>query len=577
MKKILVILSSVILISSPVFGLNGCAPTPARHRDIDTTSGGDDDNNGGTSGDYEKNRIIKRLSSFSELSPLVVDSNEYQTVNSDDAFSILKSKFKEFSDDLMLTQTNFTSIEIAEDGTTHYGELTVVADYKDKELTNPKTNDSNFLIHVATNNLKWANDTVQKLNESITMILSKINLSFQGANLLIGNILSLITSFHLFDSLPKVIPTSFNADDQNWKQWQEFVNELMNLPLVDEIFTTNAEATNQLEVKTDESNENKEETHQSQLLHDVASSEINETIKKDLVLGTTLEIKIIAKYLNILNSLAPDIIHFRNFVLEKREQQKSQNLILLLLQYLFEEPREINNDGFLDVNQNIPSTKNKKRTLQFSTNLEHILHNLLEGWKNKSGKWSDSRTPISIVVKVDWLFSNTTVNIKYEKIPPGFFQITSGTEGLIDILSIDKIKAFINQIFNYDLKTDLSIKVKLVSWDFNFLIPPLSGEIKKLIPSILKISGYSSDAIDNTSIELVSGVVQIEYQDEKDGVWKTAAEITDLKSALEMRININNIKFKVKSNNDTMILFETTNPDLHLIFILDINSKILGK
>lgn len=543
MKKILVILSSVILISSPVFGLNGCAPTPAGHRDIDTTSGGDDDNNGETSGDYEKNRIIKRLTSFSELSPLVVDSNEYQTVNSDDAFSILKSKFKEFSDDLMLTQTNFTPIEIAEDGTTHYGELTVVADYKDKELTNPKTNDSNFLIHVATNNLKWANDTVQKLNESITMILSKMNLSFQGANLAIGNILSLITSFHLFDSLPKVIPTSFNADDQNWKEWQGFVNELMNLPLADEM---------------------------------LKNGEINETIKKDLVLGNTLEIKIIAKYLNILNSLAPDIIHFRNFVLEKREQQKSQNLILLLLQYLFEKPREINNDGFLDVNQNIPSTKNKKRTLQFSTNLEHILHNLLEGWKSKSGEWSDSRTPISIVVKVDWLLSTTTVNIKYEKIPPGWFQITSGTEGLIDILSIDKIKAFINQIFNYDLTTDLSIKVKLVRWDFNFSIP-LSEEIKKLIPSILKISGHSSDAIDNTSIELVSGVVQIEYQDEKDGVWKTAAEITDLKSALEMRININNIKFKVKSNNDTMILLETTNPDLHLIFILDINSKILGK
>ncbi|APE75583.1 hypothetical protein [Spiroplasma citri] len=544
MKKILVILSSVILISSPVFAFALCAPTPARHPDIDTTSGGNDDNNGGTSGDYEKNRIIKRLTSFSELLPLVVDSNEYQTVNSDDAFSILKSKFKEFSDDLMLTQTNFTPIEIAEDGTTHYGQLTVVADYKDKELTNPKTNDSNFLIHVATNNLKWANDTVQKLNESITMILSKINLSFQGANLAIGNILSLITSFHLFDSFPKVIPTSFNADDQNWKQWQGFVNELMNLPVADEM---------------------------------LKNGEINETIKKDLVLGTTLEIKIIAKYLNILNSLAPDIIHFRNFVLEKREQQKSQNLILLLLQYLFEEPREINNDGFLDVNQNIPSTKNKKRTLQFSTNLEHILHNLLEGWKSKSGEWSDSRTPISIVVKVDWLFSNTTVNIKYEKIPPGFFQITSGTEGLIDILSIDKIKAFINQIFNYDLTTDLSIKVKLVRWDFNFPIPSLSGEIKKLIPSILKISGHSSEAIDNTSIELVSGVVQIEYQDEKDGVWKTAAEITDLKSALEMRININNIKFKVKSNNDTMILLETTNPDLHLISILDINSKILGK
>ncbi|WP_338990445.1 hypothetical protein [Spiroplasma endosymbiont of Seladonia tumulorum] len=54
-------------------------------------------------------------------------------------------------------------------------------------------------------------------------------------------------------------------------------------------------------------------------------------------------------------------------------------MILLLLQYLFEKPREINNDGFLDVNKNIQSTKNKKENLQFSTNLEHILHNLLEG------------------------------------------------------------------------------------------------------------------------------------------------------------------------------------------------------
>lgn len=544
MKKILVILSSVILTSSPVFGLSGCAPTPAGHRDIDITSGGDNDNNRGTSVDYEKNRIIKRLTSFSELSPLVVDSDEYQTVNNNAAFSILESKFKEFSDDLMLTQTNFTPIEITEDGTAHYGELTVVADYNDKELTNPKTKDSNFLIPVATNNLKWTNDTVQKLNKSMTMVLTKMNLPFQGTNLAIGKILSLVTTFHLFDNLPKVIPTSFNADDENWKKWEAFVNnELMNLPLADEM---------------------------------LKNGEINETINKDILLGATAEIKIKAKYLNILNSLATDIIHFRNFVLEKREQQKSQNLILLLLKYLFEKPREINNDGFLDVNKNIQSTKNKKENLQFSTNLEHILHNLLEGWKSKSGEWSANRTPISIVVKVDWLVLTTTINIKYEKIPASLWQLTSGADGLIDILSIDKIKAFINQLFNYDLTTDLSIKVKFIKRDFNLPIL-LNGQIKKLIPSILKISGHSSDAIDNTAIELVSGLVQIEYQDEKGGVWKTATEITDLASALEMRININNIKFKVKSINDTMILLETTNLDLHLIFIPDIDSKILGK
>ncbi|WP_348735916.1 hypothetical protein [Spiroplasma endosymbiont of Ammophila pubescens] len=544
MKKILFILSSVILTSSPVFGLSGCAPTPAGYRDIYTTSGGDNDNNRGTSVDYEKNRIIKRLTSFSELSPLVVDSDEYQNVNNDASFSILESKFKEFSDDLMLTQTNFTPIEIAEDGTAHYGELTVVADYKDKELTNPKTKDSNFLIPVATNNLKWTNDTVQKLNKSMTMVLTKMILPFQGITLAIGKILSLVTTFHLFDNLPKVIPTSFNADDENWKKWEAFVNnELMNLPLADEM---------------------------------LKNGEINETIKKDLLLGTTAEIKIKAKYLNILNSLVPDIIHFRNFVLEKREQQKSQNLILLLLQYLFEKPREINNDGFLDVNKNIQSTKNKKENLQFSTNLEHILHNLLEGWKSKSGEWSDNRTPISIVVKVDWLISTTTINIKYEKISASWWQLTSGTEGLIDILSIDKIKVFINQLFNYDLTTDLSIKLKLIKWDFNFSIP-LNGQIKKLIPLILKISGHSSDAIDNTAVELVSGLVQIEYQDEKGGAWKTATEITDLASALEIQININNIKFKVKSINDPMILLETTNPDLHLVFIPDIDSKIFGK
>ncbi|WP_338990458.1 hypothetical protein [Spiroplasma endosymbiont of Seladonia tumulorum] len=274
--------------------MSGCAPTPAGHRDIDTTSGGDNDNNGGTSVDYEKNRIIKRLTSFSELSPLVVESNEYQNVNNDATFSILESKFKEFSDDLMLTQTKFTPIEIAEDGTAHYGELTVVADYKDKELTNLKTKDSNFLIPVATNNLKWTNDTVQKLNKSMTMVLTKMNLPFQDTTLAIGKILSLVTTFHLFDNLPKVIPTSFNADNENWKKWEAFVNnELMNLPLANKM---------------------------------LKNGEINETKKKDLLLGTTAEIKIKAKYLNILNSLVPDIIHFRNFVLEKREQQKSQNL-----------------------------------------------------------------------------------------------------------------------------------------------------------------------------------------------------------------------------------------------------------
>ncbi len=44
-----------------------------------------------------------------------------------------------------------------------------------------------------------------------------------------------------------------------------------------------------------------------------------------------------------------------------------------------------------------------------------------------------------------------------------------------------------------------------------------------------------------------------------------------------MIININNIKFKFKSINDTMILLETTNTGLHLIFIPDIDSKNFGE
>ncbi len=59
------------------------------------------------------------------------------------------------------------------------------------------------------------------------------------------------------------------------------------------------------------------------------------------------------------------------------------------------------------------------------------------------------------------------------------WQLTPRKKGLIDIVSNDKIKVFINQLFNYDLTTDLSIKIKLIKWDFNFSIP-INGQIKKI-------------------------------------------------------------------------------------------------
>ncbi|WP_424526403.1 lipoprotein [Spiroplasma endosymbiont of Glossina fuscipes fuscipes] len=544
MKKLLTILGSFVLTSSAALSGTVCQNQPSGVKpDNDSNTKHDQVDDPTTVKDpvqAAKTKIINKLNRFSELTLMIIDSNDFQTVNADDAFNILKNNFTEFGDDLILKQTNFSKIEVVDESVMHCGQLELTADFKGEELVNPKTEDNNFAVAVTTNDLKLTNETIQKLNQSLTIIFSKMDLPISGSSLSIETILGIVTQVGLFDNLPTVIPTKFNNSDLNWRKWQNFINLLTNLPGVGDFLKDGA---------------------------------IDKTIEQNIIIGTTATITIKAKYLDILNSLASDIIHFRNFVVEQRQQQKSQNLLLLLIQYLFDTPRNINDDGFLDVNKDIDSNNGGK--IKFGTNLERILHNLFDGWKNKSNEWSAVRTPISVVIAVKVLFVTTTINIKYEQIPPRWYQVTSGTEGIIDILPVKHVKSFINQLFNYDLNSDLKLTAHIVKWDFNFSIP-LSKEIQQLIPTMLKINGHSETAIANSKVKLTSGKWHIEYQDQPNGEWKLANGVDDLATAFDVRINIDGIGFTVKSINDKTILFKTTNEDLHMIFIPDINSKILG-
>ncbi|WHQ37283.1 lipoprotein [Spiroplasma sp. SV19] len=548
MKKLLTILGSFVLTSSGALSVIACQNQPSVVKPTnDPNSEPPQDKPFDESEkdplQQKKNRIINKLNRFSELTPIIVDSNDFQTVNGDDAFDILKSNFTDFGDDLTLAQTNFNKIEVVDNSTMHYGKLELTANFKGEELINPKTKDNNFSVAVTTNNLKLTNETIQKLNQSLTIVFSKMNLPIAGSNLPIKTILDLIVQFGLFNNVPTVIPTKFDDSDANWKGWQNFVNSLTTLPFVGEFLKDGV---------------------------------IDQTINEKIPLGGTVTVTIKGKYLDILNSLAPDIIHFRNFIIEQHQQQKSQNLLLLLIQYLFDTPRNINNDGFLNVNKNLDSNKGGK--IKFTTNLEHILHNLFDGWNNKSNEWSAVRTPISVVVVIKVLLITTTINIKYEKVPVPFWKIlalTSGTEGIIDILPINHLKSFVNQLFNYDLNSDLKLTARIIKWDTSFSIP-LNKTIQQLIPTMLKVNGHSDEAIADSDVRLTSGKMHIEYQDQPNGEWKLANSVDDLTSALDMRINIDGIGFTVKSINDKTILFKTTNEDLHMIFIPDIDSNILS-
>lgn len=458
MKKFLTILGSLVLTSSGVFSTIGCKNNPPI---VNPNNDQNDKKN-------EETKIINKLNRFSQLNPLVINNDDFQAVSGDDAFDTLKTNFTEFGDSLTLTQTNFSKIEVV-DNSANYGQLEVTATFKGEELVNPKTKDNNFVVEIATNDLKLANETIKKLDQNLTMVFSEMNLPIAGNNLPVKTILELIPQFGLFKNLPTVIPTKFDDSDVNWTKWQSFINLLTSLPIAGDL---------------------------------LKDGELNKVITQNHIAGTTITVKIKAKYLDILNSLAPDIIHFHNFIVEQRQQQKSQNLILLLIQYLFDTPRNINNDGFLDVNKDIDSNKGGK--INFTTNLEHILHNLFDGWKNKSNEWSAARTPIEIVISVKVIFITTTIKIKYEQIPPRWYQITSGTEGIVDILPISYVKSFINQLFDYDLNSDLKLRVHIVKWDINFPIP-LNNQIQSSIPTMLKIKGYSDEAIANNAIKLNGG------------------------------------------------------------------------
>ncbi|PWF95473.1 lipoprotein [Spiroplasma poulsonii] len=149
MKKLLTILGTLVLTSSSAFSVTACQNQPSTVKppdDPDHEHGQDVPTPATDPIQAAKNKIINKLNRFSELTPMIVDSNDFQTVNADNAFDVLKNNFTEFGDDLTLSQTSFSKIEIVDKSVMHCGQLEVNASFKGEELVNPKTKDNNFAV-----------------------------------------------------------------------------------------------------------------------------------------------------------------------------------------------------------------------------------------------------------------------------------------------------------------------------------------------------------------------------------------------------------------------------------------------
>ncbi|AHF61513.1 hypothetical protein P344_06825 [Spiroplasma mirum ATCC 29335] len=335
-------------------------------------------------------------------------------------------------------------------------------------------------------------------------------------------ILGLIPSLVSFGKLPTRIPTSFASEDSNQKQWTEFTNQLTRLSTIGNImkiaFDETFEVTSQVKIK------------------------ISENVG------------------DIINALAPDLIHFHNFLLSQKAENHN-NLILLLIQYLFKKPTDINNYGFTKINSQVKHP--------ITTNLDIIIHNLLQPWQTAASESSKITEPFKLVAMIKIPFWGwETYQIKWNC-------------GDIDLgnKNINKIgKDLFDQLLNHDLTKDVSLKIDLGSIIPTIPVPiPLTKLVNSLILELLAQQGYNNDEITNNNLTILSG--KSIFKITKDGKnWEVANNIDAIlnETVKDVHLKIKNLKLKVISKNDPTISFET-NDNMTTTVMLDIDLNSILK
>ncbi|AHF57259.1 hypothetical protein [Spiroplasma eriocheiris] len=255
---------------------------------------------------------------------------------------------------------------------------------------------------------------------------------------------------------------------------------------------------------------------------------------------------------NIINAIAPDLIHFHNFLIQQKADKHS-NLLLLLIQYLFATPQDTNNDGFAKVDSG---------TTKITSNLDHLVCDLLQPWKTAQGEKFSVNRPIAIdVVKY------VTMPVYWDK-----WELTDIELAKVGITNV--FKNTLNQLFNHDVNKDITVdfSVSVLKEDIHLQLKPL---IEKALPTFLLQQGYDENEVNNNNISILSGTIKFESSTDGE-TWLAANDLDDILkvNVQELRVKLDNLQFKVTSQVDPTISF-LTKKDLATEINLDLTTDPL--
>ncbi|WP_368486472.1 hypothetical protein [Spiroplasma sp. DGKH1] len=463
-------------------------------------------------------KIIKKLTKWTVDNPLLFNSTNYQSLKVEDLKQVITNQLPlDKNYEVVLDNETYQPINVS--GTeVNNGKVNVSVLHNGAAIAASDTKQSVFTVNFLTKEINDAKNLWKNLNEKTSGSISRLTdlkLNFNGAKMPLKTILGLIPSLVNLGKLPTTIPTTFASADPNQKQWTEFTNQLTRLPAIGDI----------MKITFDETFE----------------------------VASRVKIKISGNVGDIINALAPDLIHFHNFLLSQKAESHN-NLILSLIQYLFKKPTDINNDGFTKINSQVKHP--------ITTNLDSIVHNLFQPWQTTTGESSKITAPFKLaaMIKIP-LWGWETYQIKWDC-------------GDIDLgnKNINKMgKDLFNQLLNHDLTKDVFLKIDLGSIIPTIPVPiPLTKLVNSLIPELLAQQGFNNDEITNNNLTILSGKSVFEIT--KDGKnWEVANNIDDIlnETVKDVRLKIENLKLKVTSKNDPTISFET-NDNMTATVMLDI-------
>ncbi|AHF57257.1 lipoprotein [Spiroplasma eriocheiris] len=458
-------------------------------------------------------RIITKLSSWTNLRPLLFDSKDYQSLTADNLVNTIANQLPlDETNKVVVKDGTFTNINIT-DGKVTNGTVTVSVLRNDKPIVDSTSGKSEFKVYFQTNQVKNARELATEINQkapnSLTK-LSEVKINFNGTQLPLGMILNLIPSFVKLSDLPTKIPTSFDATDPDQKKWNDFVDKI------------------------------------KALAGEIWEKPFNESFE----LTDGINLTVAGKLGEIVNAIAPDLIHFHNFLVEQ-DAKKHDNLALLLVQYLFETPGDINGDGFSGIN---------KDKIDIKSNLDNLLCDLLQPWQNANNEKYSVASPLQLKIL-------------------GFLSIKWDT-GVVKLkdLNVDNIlRTLITDLMNHDVTQPIKVTINVpikgeITFDLN--LNSIIGD--SIMSPMLKNSGYDSSIVDSNNLQMLAGTLNFEIQKDGSDTWTTTSSIDDILSSdvKNIRMKVTGMQFKVIAKDDANANF-TTDSNLDTEFDIDLSSANL--